>query len=83
MLTIFDIINYNYFFYIHFIRLFLGLEKIEYLQSHDNRVIYYKSFYIIEQYFSSDEEDNRLAPNETDDQFTFNHDMNGTEHFNI
>lgn len=39
-----------------------GLDKIEYLQSHQNEKIYKKAFHIIEQYFSSEEEDTGLMP---------------------
>ncbi|CAD7003352.1 importin subunit alpha-7 [Ceratitis capitata] len=49
-----------------------GLDKIEYLQSHENRDIYYKSFYIIEQYFNNEEEDTRVAPTEEESHYSFN-----------
>lgn len=39
-----------------------GLDKIEYLQSHENAEIYQKAFDIIERHFGSEEEDTRLAP---------------------
>ncbi|CAL1300548.1 unnamed protein product [Larinioides sclopetarius] len=39
-----------------------GLDKIEYLQSHENVEIYQKAFDIIEHYFGLDEEDAQLAP---------------------
>lgn len=39
-----------------------GLDKIEFLQSHENLDIYQKAFDIIEHYFGSEEEDARLAP---------------------
>lgn len=52
-----------------------GLDKIEYLQSHENRDIYYKSFYIIEQYFGNEEEDTRVAPSEENNQYNFNPDQ--------
>jgi importin subunit alpha-1 len=39
-----------------------GLDKIEYLQSHQNEKIYKKAFHIIEQYFSQEEEDTGLLP---------------------
>lgn len=39
-----------------------GLDKIEFLQSHENMEIYQKAFDIIEHYFGSEEEDARLAP---------------------
>ena len=39
-----------------------GLDKIEFLQSHENMEIYQKAFDIIETYFGSEEEDAKLAP---------------------
>ncbi|XP_017059960.1 importin subunit alpha-7 [Drosophila ficusphila] len=51
-----------------------GLDKIEYLQAHENRDIYHKSFYIIEQYFGNEEEDSRVAPVAGSQQFEFNPD---------
>lgn len=39
-----------------------GLDKIEFLQSHENGEIYQKAFGIIERYFGSDEDDPRVAP---------------------
>lgn len=41
---------------------FPGLDKIEFLQSHDNQEIYQKAFDLIEHYFGVEEEDNSLAP---------------------
>ncbi|XP_037933165.1 importin subunit alpha-7 [Teleopsis dalmanni] len=52
-----------------------GLDKIEYLQSHENRDIYHKSFYIIEQYFGNEEEDVRVAPSVENNQYTFSSDI--------
>ncbi|XP_059226984.1 importin subunit alpha-5 isoform X2 [Stomoxys calcitrans] len=52
-----------------------GLDKIEYLQSHENRDIYHKSFYIIEQYFGNEEEDERVAPSVDGNQYSFNTDL--------
>lgn len=51
-----------------------GLDKIEFLQSHQNMEIYQKAFDIIERYFGSDEEDTRLAPTVDSEgqQFQFN-----------
>lgn len=55
----------------------LGLDKIEYLQSHKNIEIYQKAFDIIEHYFGSEEEDGRIAPcvSSSNDQFQFNSDQ--------
>ena len=39
-----------------------GLDKIEFLQSHENMEIYQKAFDIIEQYFGADEDDAAVAP---------------------
>ncbi|XP_048478916.1 importin subunit alpha-7 isoform X3 [Plutella xylostella] len=44
-----------------------GLDKIEFLQSHENLEIYQKSFEMIERYFGSEEE----TPTTTGDQFSF------------
>jgi len=52
------------------------LDKIEYLQSHENMEIYQKSFDIIEQYFGSEEEDTRVAPITTENnQYQFSIDQ--------
>lgn len=39
-----------------------GLNKIEFLQSHQNIEIYQKAFDMIERYFGSEEEDTRVVP---------------------
>merc|ERR1712141_850738 len=51
-----------------------GLDKIEFLQSHENLDIYQKAFDIIERYFGSEEDDSRVAPNvdAQGHQFEFN-----------
>ena len=50
-----------------------GLDKIEFLQSHENREIYQKAFSIIERYFGTEEEDKSIAPqtDENAQQFQF------------
>ena len=52
---------------------FVGLDKIEFLQSHDNEEIYRKAFEIIEYYFSGEDEDDKLMPgiDQNADQFQF------------
>ena len=44
------------------ILIFSGLDKIEFLQSHENEEIYRKAYEIIEVYFSPDDVDEELAP---------------------
>ncbi|XP_065442070.1 importin subunit alpha-5 isoform X6 [Chrysemys picta bellii] len=39
-----------------------GLDKIEFLQSHENQDIYQKAFDLIEHYFGSEDEDSSIAP---------------------
>lgn len=53
---------------------FLGLDKIEYLQSHENMEIYQKAFDMIEHYFGTEEEDAVIAPqvDAGNQQFQFN-----------
>lgn len=51
-----------------------GLDKIEFLQGHQNEKIYKKAFQLIENYFSQEEEDTGLMPqvDEKNQQFEFN-----------
>uniref|UniRef100_A0AAX7VDR8 Importin subunit alpha n=1 Tax=Astatotilapia calliptera TaxID=8154 RepID=A0AAX7VDR8_ASTCA len=39
-----------------------GLDKLEFLQSHENQEIYQKAFDLIERYFNTEDEDPSLAP---------------------
>lgn len=50
-----------------------GLDKIEFLQNHENHEIYQKAYDIIERYFGTEEEDKDLAPqvDENTQQFQF------------
>ncbi|XP_018615435.1 importin subunit alpha-7 [Scleropages formosus] len=50
-----------------------GLDKIEFLQSHENQEIYQKAFDLIERYFGVEEDDASLAPSvdEAQQQFLF------------
>lgn len=53
-----------------------GLDKIEFLQSHENMEIYQKAFDIVDRYFGSEEEDATVAPDvqtgPDGSQFVFN-----------
>jgi importin subunit alpha-6/7 len=51
-----------------------GLDKIEFLQNHENQDIYRKAYEIIERYFGAEEEDAKIAPkvDESSEQFEFN-----------
>ncbi len=71
-LIVIDIIYHPSFFYRN-----TGLDKIEFLQSHENMEIYQKAFDIIETYFGSEEEDTKLAPSvdAQGQQFNFNPDQ--------
>lgn len=50
-----------------------GLDKIEFLQSHENQEIYQKAFDLIEHYFGVEEEDATIAPqvDQNQDQYIF------------
>lgn len=48
-----------------------GLDKIEYLQAHENVDIYHKVCKIIEEYFGTDEDETDLEPQIQNDQFQF------------
>uniref|UniRef100_A0A8C9W2S0 Importin subunit alpha n=1 Tax=Scleropages formosus TaxID=113540 RepID=A0A8C9W2S0_SCLFO len=48
-----------------------GLDKIEFLQSHENQEIYQKAFDLIERYFGVEEEDSNLAPQVDQNQGQF------------
>ncbi|KAF3836557.1 hypothetical protein F7725_029115 [Dissostichus mawsoni] len=42
--------------------IFAGLDKLEFLQGHENQEIYQKAFDLIERYFNTEDEDPALAP---------------------
>lgn len=56
-----------------------GLDKIEFLQSHENMEIYQKAFDIIEKYFSAEEDDARVAPSVDADGQNFTFGRAGTD----
>lgn len=41
---------------------FSGLDKLEFLQGHENQDIYQKAYDLIERYFNTEDEDQSLAP---------------------
>jgi importin subunit alpha-1 len=61
-----------------------GLDKIEFLQSHNNIEVYQKAFDIIEKYFGTDEEESNIVPSvdENAQQFTFGAQASGTNDAN-
>ncbi|XP_050296659.1 importin subunit alpha-7 [Anthonomus grandis grandis] len=54
-----------------------GLDKIEFLQSHENMEIYQKAFDIIEHFFGTEEEDVNIAPtvNPSHEEYEFSSDQ--------
>lgn len=52
-----------------------GLDKLEFLQSHQNNDIYEKAFNIIQKFFSNDDEDLAVAPSTENNQFQFGADQ--------
>lgn len=51
----------------------IGLDKIEFLQSHENQEIYQKAFDLIEHYFGVEDDDPSIVPtvDESQQQFVF------------
>uniref|UniRef100_A0A673B4D3 Importin subunit alpha n=1 Tax=Sphaeramia orbicularis TaxID=375764 RepID=A0A673B4D3_9TELE len=62
-----------------------GLDKIEFLQSHENQEIYQKAFDLIEHYFGVEEEDSSLAPqvDQSQGQFIFQQQEGPMEGFQL
>uniref|UniRef100_A0A8C5N5L7 Importin subunit alpha n=1 Tax=Gouania willdenowi TaxID=441366 RepID=A0A8C5N5L7_GOUWI len=62
-----------------------GLDKIEFLQSHENQEIYQKAFDLIEHYFGVEEEDASLAPqvDQSQGQFVFQEQEGPMEGFQL
>lgn len=58
-------------FSIIFLLVSKGLDKIEFLQSHENIEIYQKAFDMIDNFFNGDKEDARLAPTKRDKEYSF------------
>jgi len=52
--------------------LITGLDTIESLQAHDNCEIYQKTVDILDEYFSTEDEDVAIGPNVSSKVFTFN-----------
>uniref|UniRef100_A0A3B3Z9E9 Importin subunit alpha n=1 Tax=Periophthalmus magnuspinnatus TaxID=409849 RepID=A0A3B3Z9E9_9GOBI len=62
-----------------------GLDKIEFLQGHENQEIYQKAFDLIERYFGVEEEDSNLAPqvDQNQGQFLFQQQEGPREGFQL
>ncbi|MCJ8729527.1 hypothetical protein PDJAM_G00107580 [Pangasius djambal] len=62
-----------------------GLDKIEFLQSHENQEIYQKAFDLIEHYFGVEEEDANIAPqvDQNQDQYIFQQHHGPMDHFQL
>uniref|UniRef100_A0A3Q1DH40 Importin subunit alpha n=1 Tax=Amphiprion ocellaris TaxID=80972 RepID=A0A3Q1DH40_AMPOC len=62
-----------------------GLDKIEFLQSHENQEIYQKAFDLIEHYFGVEEDDASLAPqvDQNQGQFVFQQQEGPMEGFQL
>lgn len=52
-----------------------GLDKIEFLQTHENHDIYRKAYEIVSTYFSADTEDPQIAPESSDNVFQIHSDQ--------
>ena len=62
--------------------LFPGLDKIEFLQSHENVEIYQKAFEIIERYFGTEDEESAIAPSvDENNEFAFGADSTNNPQF--
>lgn len=69
-------------FLLIYVYIFKGLDKIEFLQSHEKMEIYEKAFAIIKTYFDNDEEeDAQLAPQTENNQFQFASDQQVPDRF--
>lgn len=61
-----------FYLFMYFYLCYIGLDKIEFLQSHEKMEIYEKAFAIIQAYFGNDDEDDvQLAPQAENNQFQF------------
>lgn len=50
---------------------FLGLDKIEFLQTHEKIEIYERAYSILQEYYGNDEEDQMVAPSTQNNEFQF------------
>lgn len=71
--------------FVRFASILSGLDKIEFLQSHENQEIYQKAFDLIEHYFGVEEEDASLAPqvDQNQGQFVFQQQEGPMEGFQL
>lgn len=50
---------------------FIGLDKIEFLQTHEKIEIYERAYSILQEYYGNDEEDVDVAPSTQNNEFQF------------
>lgn len=53
------------------LRIILGLDKIEFLQTHEKTEIYERAYSILQEYYGNDEEDAGVAPTTQNNEFQF------------
>lgn len=52
--------------------LFVGLDKIEFLQTHEKTEIYERAYSILQEYYGNDEEEDQMvAPSTQNNEFQF------------
>ena len=72
---VFNLLNVIHVIYVMFVFVWsAGLDKVEFLQSHENHEIYQKAFDIIERYFGTEDDVKAIAPQIDADaqQYQFN-----------
>lgn len=56
---------------LHGFQSILGLDKIEFLQTHEKTEIYERAYSILQEYYGNDEEDPGVAPSTQNNEFQF------------
>lgn len=58
-----------------------GLDKIEFLQTHEKTEIYERAYSILQEYYGNDEEDQMVAPSTQNNEFQFTNQTIGDGNF--